>query len=119
MEATSEPTVRLEPSNGTTQFSTNAASTADNRQRYLLTPNADQKVLFKKRLISNYPAKFVLFVSMTILLLNFVILYCEFLLNPLRYYQYNVYFVSKYAVITSLTNNLYAILGLITSKFFK
>lgn len=126
-----EPTVRLETSSGATRFTTantsSAATANENLQHYPLaaahfvdqvplSSTVNEKALFKKRLVANYPAKYILFLALAILLLNFFILYCEISLNQLRYYQYNVYFVSKYAVITSLTNNLYAIMALISSN---
>jgi len=126
-----EPTVRIETTNGASRFSTSPANenrqAAENLQHYPLAPpgfdqvplnTINEKLQFKKRLVSNYPVKYVLFLALGILLLNFIILYCEISLNQLRYVRYNVYFVSKYAVITSITNNLYALLAIISSKFF-
>lgn len=75
----------------------------------------NEKVQFRRRLVQFYPVKFVLFVALGIILFNMIILYFEASTNQLRYFAYNIYFVSKYAVITSLTNNLYAILAIITS----
>lgn len=123
-----EPTVQIETTNGTSRFTTNAnRQTATNLSHYPLAPvgfeqvplaSINEKVQFKRRLNSNYPNKFVLFVAIGILLFNCFILYCEISLNQLRYFKYNVYFVSKYAVISSIMNNLYALLAIISSNLY-
>lgn len=80
--------------------------------------SVNEKVLFQKRLVANYPAKYVMYLSLAILALNIMMLYCELSLNQLRYYKYHTTFVAKYAVITSIGNNIYALLALFSSKLF-
>ena len=75
----------------------------------------NEKQQFRKRLSQHYPIKFVLFTALAILFCNLTVLYFEVSTNQLRYFVYNVYVVSKYAVITSLSNNLYALLAIISS----
>lgn len=91
------------------------ASVVEQVQAPLNTIN--EKVQFQKRLEANYPAKYVLYLALLILALNILVLYCEISLNQLRYYRYHTTFVGKYAVITSIGNNLYALLAIFTSKF--
>lgn len=79
----------------------------------------DEKVQFQKRLEANYPAKYILYLALVILVLNTLVLYCEISLNQLRYYRYHTTFVGKYAVITSIGNNLYALLAIFTGNFLE
>lgn len=78
----------------------------------------NEKVQFQRRLAANYPAKYVLYLALAILILNVVILYFEISLNQMRYYRYHTWYVGKYAVITSIGNNMYALLAIFTGEFY-